>query len=381
LSAELLCEGPEYPRVTIAGLVPTFSYDRWLPSRKDIKRSDRFIHLAFAAAHQAWTDSGLPSRLDDEQAERASSIIGVGFCGMARLLEEHRTLLLRGASRISAYSVPALVSNLAIRYNLQGPSLCVTSACASGAHSIGEAFMSIRSGRCDLALAGGAEATVTPLTLSGFAAAHALCVTRNEDPERASRPFERSRDGFVLGEGAGIMVLEELEHAKARNARIYAEIAGYGATCDAYHTTLPPTQGAGAARAMRQALRVARMAPDEVDYVNAHGTSTQANDRAETLALHAVFGAHARDELMVSSTKSMTGHLLGAAGGVESVISTLAISENVIPPTTNYDEPDPECDLDYVPNLARQTKVDVAMSNCFGFGGTNAVLLFRRLAA
>jgi 3-oxoacyl-[acyl-carrier-protein] synthase II len=368
---------------TIAGLVPAFDATKWVPSLKDVKRGDRFIQLAFAAAHQAWVDSGLPERLEDPEASRAGAIVGVGFGGIGRLLEEHHTMLRRGAARVSAYSVPAVVSNMApgniaIRYNLRGPNFAIASACASGAHAIGEAFMQVRSGRCDVVLAGGAEAPVTPLTIGGFASAGALCVSHNGDPTHASRPFDRGRDGFVLGEGSGMLILEELEHARARGGRIYAELAGYGATCDAWHATMPSPEGEGAARAMKEALDMAELPSSDIGYINAHGTSTRPNDHVETRAIKMAFGAWAKDGLLASSTKSMIGHLLGAAGGVEAVITALAIRHGTVPPTTNYDEPDPACDLDYVPNTARRVPVAAALSNCFGFGGTNAVLAFKR---
>jgi 3-oxoacyl-[acyl-carrier-protein] synthase II len=368
---------------TIAGLIPSFDHARWLPTLKDVRRGDRFIHLALAAAHQAWTDAGMPARLEGPRSARAGTIIGVGFGGIERLLCEKNTMDVRGPSRVSAYSIPAVVSNMAaanvaIRYGLRGPAFATSSACASGATGLGEAFMLVRSGRCDVVLAGGAEAPVTPLTAAAFASAGALCISRNDDPTRASRPFDRGRDGFVLGEGAGMMVLEELEHARARGARIYAELAGYGATCDAWHATMASPDGEGAARAMQDALVMARLDPADVDYVNAHGTATQPNDRLETLAIKHVFGARAKAGLMVSSTKSMTGHLLGAAGGVEAVLTTLAIRDGVVPPTLNCVEPDPACDLDYVPTTARRLPLRAAISNCFGFGGANAVLAFKR---
>jgi 3-oxoacyl-[acyl-carrier-protein] synthase II len=270
--------------------------------------------------------------------------------------------------------------NIAIRYNLRGPNFAVSSACASGAHAIGEGMMQIRTGRCDVVLAGGAEAPLTALTVGGFSSAGALCVSHNSDPTRASRPFDRGRDGFVLGEGAGMMVLESLEHARERGARVYAELAGYGASCDAWHATTPPPEGAGAVDAMRQAMDMAGFCETDVHYVNAHGTSTQPNDYVETLAIKRTFGAWAKDGLLVSSTKSMIGHLLGAAGGVEGIVTALAIYDGIVPPTINYEEPDPACDLDYVPNGARPARIRAALSNCFGFGGTNAVLAFKHLS-
>jgi 3-oxoacyl-[acyl-carrier-protein] synthase II len=278
--------------------------------------------------------------------------------------------------------IPSIISNLApgyiaIRYNLRNANWACVSACASGSHAIGEAFMHIKSGRADMMVAGGAESAMHPIAAAGFDAMHALCRSKNDNPKAASRPFDRDRDGFVMGEGSGLLVLEELELAKKRGANILAELIGYGSTSDAFHITAPSENGEGAQRAMKQALEVGKLNPAQVQYINAHGTSTPYNDKTETDAIKAVFGDHAR-RLMISSTKSMTGHLLGAAGGVEAVFSVLTLLRNVIPPTINYENPDPECDLDYVPNKAREKRVDVVMSNSFGFGGANAVLIFRR---
>ncbi|NLG68216.1 MAG: beta-ketoacyl-ACP synthase II, partial [Firmicutes bacterium] len=313
--------------------------------------------------------------------QRAGAVIGSGIGGMVTWENSHRTLLERGAGRVSPFTVPMMLPNMAaglvsIRFGLEGPNRCTVSACASGADAIGDAFRMIQRGDADLMVAGGAEAAITPFSIAAFAAAKSLS-TRNEDPPRASRPFDRDRDGFVMGEGAGILVLEALEHARARGARIHAEITGYGATGDAFHITQPAPEGRGAARAMQAALEDAGIGPEAVGYINAHGTSTEYNDWYETVAIKQVFGEHAW-RIPISSTKSMTGHLLGAAGGVEAIACVLAIERGVIPPTINLEHPDPRCDLDYVPNAARPAHIDVAVSNSFGFGGHNAVLVFRR---
>jgi 3-oxoacyl-[acyl-carrier-protein] synthase II len=368
--------------VTIAGVVPDFDPEQWVEQKKDIKRMERFILLAQAAAKQAWDLSGLPAKLSDEEGDMAGCLVGVGLGGLGGIIESYKSLVEKGPRRVSAFFIPAIVSNLApgnlsIRYNLRGANWAPASACTSGAHGIGEAFMHIRDGRADVMLCGGAEACCEPLAIAGFASMHALCTSHNDEPTTASRPFEKNRDGFVMGEGAGFLVLEELEKAKARGATMYAEVVGYGSSADASHITAPAEQGEGAQRAFRQALRMAKLDPTAVGYINAHGTSTQFNDKSETDAIKAVYGDHAK-ALMVSSTKSMTGHLLGGAGGVEGVISVMALHKGVLPPTINYQEPDPECDLDYVPNTAREVRVDVVQSNSFGFGGTNGVLLFKR---
>ena len=369
--------------VTIAGLVPNFDPDEWLEHKKDVKRMDRFIQLAQAAAKQAWDDSGLPARLSDEDGDNAGCIIGVGLGGLGGIIDCHESLVTKGPRRVSAFFIPMIVANLApgnlsIRFNLRGANWAPASACTSGAHGIGEGFMHIRDGRADVMLCGGAEACCEPLSVAGFASMHALCADHNDDPAGASRPFEKNRSGFVMGEGAGILVLEEYEKAKARGAKIYAEIVGYGSSADASHITAPAENGEGAQRAFKQALKMSKLNPSDVGYINAHGTSTMFNDKSETDAIKGVFGEHAK-KVMVSSTKSMTGHLLGGAGGVEGVISVLALHRGIIPPTINYKEADPECDLDYVPNTAREVKVDVVQSNSFGFGGTNGVLLFKRV--
>ncbi len=371
--------------VTIGGRVPGFDPEAWVEQKKDVRRMERFIQLTFAAAHQAWTSSGMPAKLSDAEGDRAGCIVGVGLGGLGGILNAYDALCEKGPRRVSAFFIPMIVANLApgnlsIRYNLRGANWAPASACASGSHGIGEAFMHVREGRAEVMLCGGAESALDPLAVAGFASMHALCTTGNDDPARASRPFEKKRNGFVMGEGAGMLVLEELEHAKKRGANILAEVVGYGSSADASHITAPAEQGEGAQRAFREALAQAKLAPEAVGYINAHGTSTQFNDKSETDAIKAVFGAHAK-KVMVSSTKSMIGHLLGGAGGVEGVISVLALTRGVLPPTINYDEPDPECDLDYVPNTAREARVDVVQSNSFGFGGTNAVLLFSRFTA
>jgi 3-oxoacyl-[acyl-carrier-protein] synthase II len=369
--------------VTIAGQVKDFDGKDWVPNAKDVRRMDIFIQFAMAAAHQAWQQAGLPEELSDEQGNGAGCIIGVGLGGMTTIIDAWETLRVKGARRVSAFAIPALIGNdapgyITMRYNLRNANWAPASACASGAHGIGEAAMHIITGRADMMLAGGSEAALHPVAVGGFNSMHAVCKNRNDDPEGASRPFEKNRSGFVMGEGAGMMVLEEYEHAKARGADIICELVGYGSTSDANHITAPADEGEGAQRAMRQALKMAGMNPEDIGYVNAHGTSTALNDKFETQAIKGVFGDHAK-KLPVSSTKSMTGHLLGGAGGVEAVISALALSRGVLPPTINYEEPDPECDLDYVPNTAREQRVQAVMSNSFGFGGTNAVLAFKRM--
>ena len=368
--------------VTIAGTIPEFDPEPWIENKKDVKRMERFILLAQAAAKQAWDMSGLPARLDDEAGNRAGCLVGVGLGGLGGIISAYESLVNKGPRRVSAFFIPMIVSNLApgnlsIRYNLRGANWAPASACTSGAHGIGEAFMHIKEGRADVMLCGGAEACCEPLAVAGFASMHALCTNSNDSPETASRPFEKNRSGFVMGEGAGFLILEEYEKAKARGATIYAEMAGYGSTADASHITAPAENGEGAQRAFREALAMASLNPEAVGYVNAHGTSTYFNDKSESDALRGVYGDHAK-KLMVSSTKSMTGHLLGGAGGVEGVISVLALHRGVLPPTINYETPDPECDLDYIPNTAREVRVDVVQSNSFGFGGTNGVLLFKR---
>lgn len=382
---ELVPEWQNQLSVHIAGQVKNFKPEDWIEPKKDIRRMDRFIQLSLAAGIQAWRQAGLPDRLDDASGNRAGTLIGTGLMGIHALLESYDTLKTKGPDRVSPFFIPAIIANLApghlaIRYNLRGPNWTSVSACASGAHGIGEAFMHIRGDRTDIMLAGGTESALHPIAVAGFNAMHALCKTHNDNPQAASRPFDAKRSGFVMGEGAGMLVLEELGHAQKRGAKILAEIVGYGSTSDAHHITAPAEQGEGAGRAMQQALDMACLAPNKVDTINAHGTSTHFNDLSETQAIKSVFGEHAY-KLAVSSTKSMTGHLLGAAGGVEAVFSVMSLMHNQIPPTINLENPDPDCDLDYVPNKARDQLVRVAMSNSFGFGGTNAVLLFQKYEA
>ena len=348
--------------------------------RKDARKMDTFIHYAVAAAEFAMKDSALP-RLEAPESERVGVVIGSGIGGFRTIEVEHEALMKQGPRRVSPFFIPSSIVNLAagqvsIRFGATGPNSAPCTACAAGSHAIGDSFKIIQRGDADVMIAGGSEAAITPLAVAGFDALKALS-TRNEEPERASRPFDRERDGFVLGEGAGILILEELDHAKRRGARIYAEIVGYGMSGDAHHITAPPPDGDGAVRAMRITMRDAGVAPGQIDYVNAHGTSTPPNDRTETAAIRTVFGDHAF-RLAVSSTKSMVGHLLGAAGAVEAGIVAMSIQRQKIHPTINLDSPDPECDLDYVPHLAREMNIRYALSNSFGFGGTNACLLFKR---
>ncbi len=362
----------------IAGEVKDFDPRQFVDAR-EVRRMDRFTQYAVAAGQQAMDDSGLD--LNRHNTERIGVFVGSGIGGIESLESQFAVMAARGPSRLSPFLIPMLLTDTAagaisIRFGLRGPNLAVVSACATGAHAVGEGAAAIRRGDADVMVCGSSEAAVTPMTIAGFAAMRALS-TRNDAPAAASRPFEKQRDGFVVGEGAGILVLERLDHALDRGAHIYGEVAGYGATADASHITAPPEDGEGAARAMQSALEQAQLSPHDVQYINAHGTSTPLNDRAETQAIKAVFGAHA-GRLAVSSTKSMTGHLLGGAGGVESVFCLKAIEESLIPPTINYDEPDPECNLDYVPNTARNAAVHAAMNNSFGFGGHNASLVFTR---
>ncbi|MBT1075870.1 beta-ketoacyl-ACP synthase II [Geobacter grbiciae] len=365
--------------VKIAGEVKDFTPEDFI-EKKEVKKMDLFIQYALAAAQFAMEDSGL--QITDENAERVGVIVGAGLGGLPTIEKYHAAMLEGGYKKISPFFIPMLIINLApghvsIKYGAKGPNLSSVSACATGTHSIGDAYHMIKRGDADAMIAGGTESTVTPLGIGGFAVMKALS-TRNDDPKGASRPFEKSRDGFVLAEGAGIVILEEYESAKKRGAKIYAEVVGYGLSGDAYHLTAPAPEGEGAARCIKMALNNAGINADQVDYINAHGTSTHFNDYYETLAIKKVFGDHAK-KLMVSSTKSMTGHLLGAAGGVEAVFSLMAMDKGVVPPTINYQEQDPECDLDYVPNTARDAKITYAMSNNFGFGGTNASLLFKKI--
>jgi 3-oxoacyl-[acyl-carrier-protein] synthase II len=362
----------------IAGEVPDFKAEDFIEA-KEIKKMDLFIQFALGAAAMAMADSGL--KIEGEFADEVGVIIGVGLCGLDTIEVTHKALLDGGPRKISPFFIPKVISNLAaghiaIRYGAKGVNWTPTSACASGTHAIGEAFHLIRRGMQDAVIAGGAESVITPLGVGGFAAMKALS-TRNDEPERASRPFDKERDGFIVGEGAGVLILEEREQALKRGAKIYAEVIGYAANGDAHHMTAPAPNGEGAARCMRLALKDAGVAPSDIDYINAHGTSTEYNDANETTAIKTVFGEHAA-KVAVSSTKSMTGHLLGAAGAVEGVYSVLALYHGVLPPTINYENPDPTCDLDYVPNTARKADIEVALSNSFGFGGTNACAIFRR---
>jgi 3-oxoacyl-[acyl-carrier-protein] synthase II len=362
----------------IAGQVPDFHAEDFIEP-KEIKKMDLFIQYSVAAASMAMEHSGF--KIDPQDAENVGVIIGVGLCGIDTIEATERAYLDGGPRKISPFFIPKVISNLApgqiaIRHGAKGVNWTPTSACASGTHAIGEAFHLIRLGLQDAVIAGGAESAITPLGVGGFSAMKALS-THNDEPERASRPFDRERDGFIIAEGSGVLILEERDRALERGAKIYAEVIGYGANGDAYHMTAPAPEGEGAARCMRLSLKDAGIAPSEVDYINAHGTSTEYNDANETQAIKKVFGEHAF-KLAVSSTKSMTGHLLGAAGAVEGVFSVLAMRHGIIPPTINYENPDPDCDLDYVPNQARTADIRVALSNSFGFGGTNACVVFRR---
>jgi len=346
-------------------------------SVKDARKMDKFIHFGVAAGIQALDDAGLS--IEQSDPERIGVAIGSGIGGLPNIEKQHMTLVESGARKMSPFFVPSTIinmisGNLSIMRGLQGPNVCITTACTTGTHNIGEAFRLIKYGDADAMICGGAEMATCPLGLAGFGAARALS-TRNDDPEAASRPWDKDRDGFVLGDGAGVLVLEEFDHAKARGAKIYCELTGYGMSGDAHHMTQPPASGDGARRCMNHALKDARLSPEKIGYVNAHGTSTSAGDIAETNAIKSSFGDHAR-KLAISSTKSMTGHLLGAAGGIEAVFSVLALRDQSVPPTINLDNPDPDCDLDYVPNEARQVKMAHALSNSFGFGGTNATLIF-----
>ncbi|AKX96350.1 beta-ketoacyl-ACP synthase II [Neomoorella thermoacetica] len=365
--------------VRFAGEVKDFDAGLFF-DRKEARRMDRFAQYAVAGARMAVEDAALD--LDKENRDRVGVIFATGIGGMETFEEQTRVLLERGPNRVSPFFVPMMIANMAagqisINLGTRGVNFTVVNACASGTNAVGEAFRALQRGDADVVITGGSEASVTPLAVAGFAALKALSV-RNDDPTRASRPFDRGRDGFVLGEGAGVLVLETLEHARARGARIYAEVAGYGCTADAYHITAPAPDGSAASRAMALALEDAGLKPGDVDYINAHGTSTELNDRQETLAIKNLFGADAY-RVAISSTKSMIGHLLGAAGAIELVATALTIATGVIPPTINYEEPDPECDLDYVPNVARERQVAVAMSNSFGFGGHNAAIVLRKL--
>ncbi len=386
---ESLCEGksgisrissfdPTPFPTQIGGEVKGFDPKVWI-NPKEARRMDRFVQFAVAVAKMAVTDSGLD--LQKEDLGRIGVVVGSGIGGISTIEEQHTLMVTKGPQRISPFFIPMLIVNMApgmiaMQLGVKGPNCCIVSACASAAHSIGEAMLMIRFGDADAIIAGGTEAAVTPLGIAGFCALKALS-TRNDAPEKASRPFDKERDGFVMSEGAGVVILEELEHAKKRNARIYAELIGYGSTADAYHMTAPAPGGEGAAACMRMAVKSAGLNPEDVDYINAHGTSTGLNDKYETMAIKNVFKDHAK-KLAVSSNKSMFGHLLGAAGGVELISTVFTLNHGIIPPTINYEYPDPECDLDYVPNSAREQSVKIAMSNSFGFGGHNSSLMVRK---
>jgi len=370
--------------VRFACEIQDFDPLKFIP-KKEARKMGAFIHYAIAASIEALSDSGLKlnedNRFPDEISESVGTYISSGIGDFWAIEREHSKLLDDGPDRVSPFFIVSAIVNLAagqvsIRFGAKGPNSATATACSAGAHAIGDSFKIIQRGDADVMICGGAESAITPMSVAGFASMRALS-TRNDDPQHASRPFERDRDGFVIGEGAGIMVLEELEFAKKRGARIYAEVVGYGMSADAFHLTMPDESGSGAIRVMQKALKDAGVQPEQVGYINAHGTSTPYNDKFETLAIKKTFGDHAY-KLAVSSTKSMTGHLLGAAGGIEGVFSALAIHRNKLPPTINYVNPDPECDLDYVPNEPREAQVEYALSNSFGFGGTNAALLFKR---
>ena len=370
-------ETPKFP-VRIAAEIKDFDPLKFV-EKKEARKMGAFIHYAIAAGDEAMRDSGL--QITDDNAEQVGTYISSGIGDFWAIEREHSKLLNEGPGRVSPFFIPSAIVNLAagqvsIRHGAKGPNSATATACSAGAHAIGDSFKIIQRGDADVMICGGAESAITPMSVAGFAAMRALS-TRNDDPPRASRPFERDREGFVIGEGAGIMILEELEFARRRGARIYAELVGYGMTADAFHITMPDETGSGAIRVMQKAMQDAGVKPEAVDYINAHGTSTPYNDKFETFAIKQTFGEHAY-KLAVSSTKSMTGHLLGAAGGIEGVFSILAIHHQTLPPTINYVNPDPECDLDYVPNEPRKTQVQYALSNSFGFGGTNAALLFQR---
>ena len=370
-------DASEYP-VKFACEVKDFDPLNFL-DKKEARRMGAFTHFAIAAADEAVAHSGL--KIDDSNAEMVGTYISSGIGDFWAIEREHEKLLKSGPDRVSPFFIVSAIVNLAagnvsIRHGAKGPNSATATACSAGAHAIGDSFRLIERGDADVMICGGAESAITPMSVSGFASMRALS-TRNDDPKRASRPFDAERDGFVIGEGAGILILEELEFAKARGANILAEIVGYGMSGDAFHVTMPDETGSGAIRVMERAIKDAGIGPEDVDYINAHGTSTPYNDKFETLAIKKVFGEHAY-KLAVSSTKSMTGHALGAAGGIEAVISVLAIKEGKMPPTINYEFPDPDCDLDYVPNEPRDAEVDVALSNSFGFGGTNACLIFKK---
>ena len=362
----------------IAGEVKDFDPEDFL-DKKQVRRMDSFVHYCMAATIMAMEDSKL--EVANQDAERIGVLIGTGLGGLPTLEKNHTLLIEGGPKKISPFFIPMMIANMApgqiaIHFGIKGPNTCVVTACAAGSHAIGDSYKLIQRGDADIVITGGTEATITPLNIGGFNAMKAIS-TNNDEPEKASRPFDKNRDGFVPAEGAGTIILEELELALKRGANIYGEIVGYGLTSDAFHITAPDPQGGGAARCMKMALLDANILPSEVNYINAHGTSTPMNDTIETLAIKTVFNEYSK-KIPVSSTKSMTGHLLGAAGGVEAVFTILTIRDGIIPPTINYETPDPDCDLDYVPNVARRADVRIAISNSFGFGGTNATLVFKR---
>lgn len=365
----------------IAGEVKGFDPALYGISKKELNHMEKFVQYAIACSRQAVKDAGLD--FAQENRERVGVVVGSGIGSLRIIEEEYKVYLEKGPSRFSPFLIPMLIVNeaaghIGIIFGLNGPNTCVTTACASGSHAIGDAFRFIQHGDADIMITGGTESCISHLGVGGFCALRALS-TRNDEPQKASRPFDAQRSGFVMAEGCGIVVLESLEHALKRKARIYAEMAGFGMSCDAYHITAPDPDGHGAYLSMKWSLKDAQLNPEDVDYINAHGTSTKLNDKVETLSIKKALGEHAK-KVMVSSTKSMTGHLLGAAGGVEFVVSCLSVKEDIVPPTINYEYPDPECDLDYVPNTARQTKVDVAMSNSLGFGGHNATLVVKKFS-
>lgn len=365
----------------IAGEVKNFDLSEDILPRRDRKKVDRFIEFALAASREAADDAGFTEPFDDDKAPRVGVMVGSGMGGLPAIENVHRTFMEKGAKRITPFFIPMVIINLAsghvsIMLNAKGPNSCAVTACATGTHSIGDAFKIIQRGQADVIFSGGTEAAIAELGIGGFAAMKALS-TRNDEPEQASRPFDQDRDGFVMAEGSGVVVLEELEHALARGARIYGEVVGYGLTGDAYHITSPAPDGEGAARCMQMALDDAGIAPESIGYINAHGTSTHFNDLNETTAIHSVFGAHAPN-LLVSSTKSMVGHMLGAAGGFEAVVCAKALQTGQLPPTINLDHPGEGCDLNYIPHRSISASLEYAMSNSFGFGGTNATLILRQ---
>ncbi|MGC9196644.1 MAG: beta-ketoacyl-ACP synthase II [Syntrophobacteraceae bacterium] len=362
----------------IAGEVKNFHPEEFI-SKKELRKMDPFLRYALGAAHYAMADAGL--KISPEVSPRVGVVVGCGLGGILTIEESHKQLMDSGPKKVSPFFIPMIISNMApglisIYHGARGPNLSLQTACAAGTHAVGQAYHLIRNGFCDAMITGGVESTITTLAVAGFSAMRALS-TRNDDPQHASRPFDKGRDGFILSEGAGLLVIEELEFARARGAKIYAEVIGFGASGDAYHMAAPAPDGEGAARCMQMALDDAGIKPGQVQYINAHGTSTELNDKYETQAIKTVFGDHAY-KLAVSSTKSITGHLLGAAGGVEAAYTVLTLHNQVMPPTMNYEVSDPDCDLDYVPNTAREAQMDIALSNSFGFGGTNGTLVFKK---